>query len=138
VAQLRHAREEIENAGGRVVLVGMGTVAQTRDFVARFEVPFPMISDPDQHLYRDFALERMSPLGFLSPTTALRGIAAMAQGHTMGLPEGDVRQLPGVVIVDPEGGIPYRYDGHSPADHPEPAILVEILAGLKSASRHRS
>lgn len=134
---MRHAREKIENAGGQVVLVGMGTVAQTRDFVARFEVPFPMISDPDQHLYRDFAVERMSPLGFLSPAMALRGIGAMAQGHTMGLPEGDVRQLPGVIIIDPEGGVQYRYDGDSPADHPDPEALVEILAGLKAAASQR-
>lgn len=128
---MRHAKEDIESAGGRVVLVGMGSAAQTREFVARFDVPFPMVCDPDQHLYRDFSIERMSPLGFFSPTMALRGIGAMAQGHTMGLPEGDVRQLPGVIIISRDGGILYRYDGHDPADHPSPAALVERLETLE-------
>ena len=124
---MRHAKEAVEAAGGRVVLVGMGTEAQTRAFIERFEVPFPMICDPDQHLYREFAIERMSPLGFLSPTMALRGIAAMAEGHTMGLPEGDVRQLPGVVIIDADGAIQYRHDAENPADHPTPEELIRIL-----------
>jgi peroxiredoxin len=134
VAQLRHARKEIEDAGGRVLLVGMGSPNVTREFIERFDVPFPMVCDPDQHLYRDYTVRRMSPLGFLSPTMALRGIAAMAQGHTMGLPEGDVRQLPGVVIIDGEGVIRYRHSGGDPADHPSPATLVEELQKLKSAT----
>ena len=127
MAQLRHAEEDIRQAGGNVVLVGMGTESQTREFTERFAVPFPMICDPDQHLYRDFSIERMSPLGFFSPTMALRGIAAMAQGHTMGLPEGDIRQLPGVLIIESDGRIIYRYDGNDPADHPSPAVIVEQL-----------
>ncbi|MDJ0887047.1 MAG: peroxiredoxin-like family protein [Desulfobacterales bacterium] len=130
MAQLRHAEEDIRQAGGNVVLVGMGTASQTREFIERFNVPFPMICDPDQHLYRDFSIERMSPLGFFSPTMALRGIAAMAQGHTMGLPEGDVRQLPGVVIVESDGRIAYRYDSQDPADHPSTATIVEQLKVL--------
>ncbi len=81
---MRHAKDDIADAGGHVMLVGMGSEAVTREFIARFDVPFPMVCDPDQHLYRDYAVERMSPLGFLSPTMALRGIAAMAQGHTAG------------------------------------------------------
>lgn len=130
---MRHAKGNIEDAGGQVLLVGMGSESVTRDFIERFDVPFPMVCDPDQHLYRDFAIERMSPLGFLSPTMALRGIAAMAEGHTMGLPEGDVRQLPGVVIIDGEGIIRYRHDGDGPADHPAPETLVNVLQNLGDA-----
>ncbi len=130
---MRHERQAIEDAGGQIVLVGMGSVVQAKAFTQRFEVTFPMICDPDQHLYREFAIERMSPLGFISPTMALRGIAAMAQGHTMGLPEGDVRQLPGVVIIDSEGIIRYRYESSGPADHPSPQTLITALQAIHSA-----
>ena len=132
MAQLRHERQAIEEAGGQIVLVGMGSVTQTRAFTQRFEVNFPMICDPDQHLYREFAIERMSPLGFISPSMALRGIAAMAQGYTMGLPEGDVRQLPGVVIIDGGGIIRYRYESAGPADHPSPQTLIAALNAMRS------
>ncbi len=128
---MRHERQSIEDAGGRIVLVGMGSVAQAREFIQRFEVDFPMICDPDQHLYRDFTIERMTPLGFFSPSMVLRGIGAMAQGHTMGLPEGDVRQLPGVVIIDREGIIQYRYRSSGPADHPAPQELVAALNAMQ-------
>ena len=130
---MRHERQAIEDAGGQIVLVGMGSVVQAKAFTQRFELTFPMICDPDQHLYREFAIARMSPLGFISPTMALRGIAAMAQGHTMGLPEGDVRQLPGVVIIDAEGIIQYRYESSGPADHPSPQTLVAALQAIRSA-----
>ena len=129
---MRHAEADIRKAGGQVLLVGMGSVSQTRNFMERFELPFPMVCDPDQHLYRDFSIERMSPIGFFSPTMALRGIGAMAQGHTMGLPEGDVRQLPGVVIIDRDGVVLFRYESSDPADHPSPAMLVERLEALPS------
>lgn len=125
-----HAKEAIEAAGGKVLLVSMGTMAQSQAFIHRFAVPFPMVCDPDQHLYREFSLQRMSHLGFLSPTMALRGIAAMAQGHTMGLPEGDVRQLPGVFIIGTGGDIRYSHFAEDPADHPEPEA---IIARLKAA-----
>ncbi len=129
---MRHSKEQIEEVGGQVLLVGMGSESVTREFIERFDVPFPMVCDPDQHLYRDFTIERMSPLGFLSPTMALRGIAAMADGHTMGLPEGDVRQLPGVLIIDGEGMIRYRHDADGPADHPAPETLINVLQNLKA------
>ncbi len=131
---MRHEQQAIENAGGRIVLVGMGSVDQAQAFIQRFEVAFPMICDPDQHLYREFAVERMSPMGFLSPSMVLRGIAAMAQGHTMGLPEGDVRQLPGVIMIDGEGIVQYRYDGADPADHPSPQTLIAALDAIRSTA----
>ena len=131
---MRHAKDDIAAAGGHVLLVGMGSEAVTREFIARFDVPFPMVCDPDQHLYRDYTVERMSPLGFLSPTMALRGIAAMAQGHTAGLPEGDVRQLPGVVIVDSTGIIRYRHHSGNPADHPAPEALISALHKIDGAA----
>lgn len=128
---MRRAKEEIEAAGGHIVLVGMGTLAQTREFIQRFEVPFPMVCDPDQHLYREFSIDRMSALGFVSPTMALRGIAAMAEGHTMGLPQGDVRQLPGVVIIDRGGQVQYRHESDNPSDHPAPAELIGALERIQ-------
>ena len=116
------------------MLVAMASPVQVQAFRQRFEVTFQMICDPDQHLYREFAIERMSPLGFFSPSMVLRGIGAMAQGHTMGLPEGDVRQLPGVIIIDCGGTIQYRYTSSGPADHPSTQELVAALGAIQSTA----
>jgi peroxiredoxin len=129
VAQLRRRENDFETAGSRVVLVGMGTPEESTAFAKRFEVPFPIISDPAKKLYRAFDLKRMSPLGFLSPTLTLKGISAVADGHFLGLPQGDVRQLPGVFIVDTEGRIVYSHYAADPSDHPTPETLLAALAG---------
>jgi len=125
VAQLRHAKSRFDEAGLGIALVGMGSPEEAQDFKPRFSVPFTVIADPQRALYQAFALPRMSPLGFLSPTLALRGLAAMAEGHTMGLPQGDVRQLGGVFIIDTQGRILSGHHARDPAEHPE---VDDILA----------
>jgi hypothetical protein len=55
----------------------MGIPAECAAFQKKFHVPFSMISDPDRVLYRQFNLQRMSPLGVFSPALALKSIAAM-------------------------------------------------------------
>ncbi len=72
-----------------------------------------MIADPQQALYRQFHLKRMSPLGVLSPAVAIKGMAAMARGSGIGKPVGDILQLPGVFIIDSSGRIVCSCPGFS-------------------------
>lgn len=122
-----HAKSRFDDFGAQVILVGMGTPEESTSFKEKFDVPFPIISDPGQQVYRAFDLKRISPLGFFSPTVALKGISAMAQGHTMGLPQGDVRQLPGVFVINTEGQIIYRHHAKDPSDHPDPETILEAI-----------
>jgi len=127
VAQLCRAKSRFDNIGAQVILVGMSTPAESTSFKEKLDVPFPIISDPGQQVYRAFNLKRISPLGFFSPTVALKGISAMAQGHTMGLPQGDVRQLPGVFVIRADGQIIYRHYASDPSDHPDPDTILEAV-----------
>ncbi len=127
MAQLRQAKERFDKAGVRVVIVGLGTPEQSEEFRKRFQVPYTIISDPEKNLYRAFGLRQMSPLGFLSPSLAVRSISTMAKGHFMGFPEGDVRQLPGVFVINTDGQIEFSHYAENPADHPDPDTIIEIL-----------
>jgi peroxiredoxin len=127
VAQLRQEKSRFDKAGAQVVLVGMGTPEQSAAFGKQFDVPFPILSDPRKELYRAFELKRMSALGFLSPSVTLKGVAAMAQGHGIGLPQGDVRQLPGVFVIDTAGQIVYSHHAADPADHPDADTILKAL-----------
>jgi alkyl hydroperoxide reductase subunit AhpC len=133
VAQLRQRKDAFHRAGARVVLVGLGTPEETAAFKTRFDVPFPMISDPEKRLFAAFGLKQMSPAGILSPGMALKGVAAMLKGHGMGLPKGDVRQLPGVFIIDAGGRIRFSHYARGPADHPSPQVILDALGEIKSA-----
>ena len=135
MAQLRLKKEKFDRLGAQVVLVGLGTVPETADFKNQFKVPFPMIADPERHLFTAFDLKRASTTELLSLGMAVKGLAALAKGHTVGVPKGDVRQLPGVFIIDPDGWIRYSHHAKGPADHPEPDVLLAVLSSGMSAGK---
>lgn len=127
MAQLRKERNRFEEAGAQVLLVGMGSIEESAAFKNKFNIPFPLVSDPKRLLYKVFDLKRLSLLELVSPSVALKGLTAMTKGHTMGLPVGDVRQLPGVFIINTDGRIIYSYFAKDPSDHPPPETILAAL-----------
>ena len=130
MAQLRRAKHRFDQAGSRVVLVAMGTPAESNAFAREQAIPFEMVCDPERKVYKAFDLEQITPRGFLRPSVALRGVMAMARGHGIGLPVGDVRQLPGVFIIDPSGTIVFSHFAADPADHPAADDILTALAAV--------
>ena len=124
---MRRDQQRFENSGAQVLLVGMGTPQETAAFAESYEVPFPMVANEKRTLYRAYALSRMRPRDFFSPLVALKGFSAMAQGHLLGLPRGDIRQLPGVFVIDSSGTILFRHYSRDPSDHPSPDIILGAL-----------
>ena len=132
--QLRRKAKAFRELGAQVVLVGLGTPGDTAAFKKQYKIPFPMIADPEKALYKDFHLKQASATTFLSPGMAVKGVSALLRGYGIGLPTGDVWQLPGVFIIDTDGVVRYRYFAESPADHPAPDVLLEkIRSGLAPA-----
>jgi peroxiredoxin len=129
VAQLRQKAGGFKRLGARVVLVGLGTPVETAAFKDQFQVPFSMIADPQKRLFRAFHLKRASLGGLLTVGMAVKGLWAMARGHAIGMPKGDVRQLPGVFIIDSGGRIRFSHFAKDPADHPDPDSLLAFLRG---------
>ena len=109
MAQLRQKIAQFEQAGSRLVLVGMGTPEESAAFLKNAGVSLPMISDPKRQLYQAFGLKMAAVLELLSPALTFKALATMARGHSVGLPIGDVRQLPGVFIIDTGGRIVYSH-----------------------------
>ena len=125
---MRRQKDSFDRLGSKVVLVGLGSVEQTAEFKKRFDLPFSMIADPQKHLFEAFRLKRASAGALLSARMVLRGVAAMAKGHGIGVPQGDVRQLPGVIIIDTDGRILFSHHAAGPADHPPPDVLLDVLS----------
>lgn len=130
MAQLRRRKDRFQKLGARVVLVGLGTPEETTDFKSRFDVPFDMIADPERKLFKAFDLKQASAGKLLSLNMAVKGVSAMLRGHRIGMPRGDVRQLPGVFVIDGGGQLRYSYFAEGPADHPTPEALIEVLAAI--------
>ena len=124
---MRSQRNSFDRLGAGVVLVGLGSVEQTAAFKERFDVPFPMIADPEKQLFEAFRLKQASAGALLSAKMVFRGVRAMAKGYGIGVPKGDVRQLPGVFIIDTDGRILFSHHASGPADHPRPNTLLAAL-----------
>jgi peroxiredoxin len=124
---LRRNQKNFEKAKARVVLVGLSTPAEAAEFAAKFKIPFPVVADPEKNLYRKFGLKQMSNLGFFSPSLALKGAAAILGGHGIGIPRGNIRQLPGVFIINTAGQIIFSHIAENPADHPDAATILAAL-----------
>ena len=112
---MRRNKKSFEKAKAQVLLVGMGKPAESAEFAAKYNVPFPIVADPEKRLYRKFGLKQMSTLGLFSPSLAIKGISAIVGGHGIGMPQGDVRQLPGVFIINTAGLIVYSHFSSNPA-----------------------
>lgn len=124
---MRGEKKGFDEAGAQVLIVGMGTQEQTEEFRQHFKVPYPMVCDPQKRLYEAFDLGRVSLFDVLKPGVAVKGMAAMAKGHGIGVPIGDVRQLPGVFVIDMDGAILYSHYAKDPADHPSARELLSLL-----------
>lgn len=124
---MRRQKEAFDRLGAGLVLVGLGSIEETAAFKKRFDVPFPMIADPQKQLFEAFRLKRGSVGNLLSAKMVLRGVSAMAKGHGIGVPQGDVRQLPGVFIIATDGRILFSHHASRPDDHPLPDTLLEAL-----------
>lgn len=124
---MRQKADKFQRLGARVVLVGLGTPEETAAFKEQFNVPFIMIADPQKRLFKAFHLKQASLGGLFSVGMAVKGLSAMAKGHAIGIPKGDVRQLPGVFIIDSGGRIRFSHFAKDPADHPDPDDLLAFL-----------
>ena len=128
---MRREKARMDAAGLQVLLVGMGTLEESDRFRRRFQVPFPLVCDSHQDLYRALAIPRGHANQVLGPTMMVRGLGAMLRGNLAGKPVGDVMQMTGTVGVGTTGEVWYVHTGTSAADY---ATVDQILAAWRAAS----
>ena len=90
-----------------------------------------MVYDPERRLYEAFQLKQTSLLKMASASLLLKSIDVIGKGYGLGLPRGNVYQLPGVFIIDTRGVIRYSYYSRDPADRPTPEALLLELAKIE-------
>src|SRR5690349_11311167 len=105
MTQLRQRYTEFQAAGVEIVVVGMGTPAQTREYIAAEGLPFPLLSDPRRVAHRAYGVMRgtLRQLA-LSPRVWLHSVTASAAGHKQTAAIGDTAQLSGTFLID-RGGV---------------------------------
>jgi hypothetical protein len=104
----------------------MGSVEEGLAFFDRFWPEARAVSDPEKFFYQAFALNQGSLRQMLGPSVWKKGLEASRKGNTIGMPIGDVRQMPGAFVVRKEAVL-WQHDYRHTGDHPDFTKIPDML-----------
>jgi hypothetical protein len=133
--QLHRDREKFSAAGVRLAIIGQGTPEHARHFQESQNVDLPMYTSRDRAAYRAAGTKIATLTELLGPKSVLKGIGRSArdrvhQGGIVGHPA----QLGGVLIVMPDGSIPYVHLSQDASDNPPNDEVLEAAREAMGAA----
>ncbi len=110
------------------MFIGNGSPGLARRFRDR-EVPgFTVLTDPSLNSYRALGLKR-GVLATLGPASVLAGVRASLRGLRQTSLQGDAWQQGGLLLLMPDGQVPFIQRNENAGDRPElDAALVALAA----------
>lgn len=131
--QLHRARDEFEAAGVRLAVIGMGMPANAEHFRETQGVDLELLVDTRRQAYRAAGTKVGTANEVMGPARIVDGLrrglsSRVRQGRTIGHPA----QLGGVMIVLPDGSVPYTHLAEHSGDNASNEELLE--AARKAAS----
>ena len=133
--QLHRDREKFEAAGVRLVVIGQGTPAHAFDFKRTHKVEgLELYVDGGRDTYKAIGAEVGSASQLVNPKVALKGMRVTLRSRVtqgVGYFGGHAAQLGGVMIVKPDGSVPYLHLAGDASDNPPNR---EVLAAARAAA----
>jgi peroxiredoxin len=123
---LREAHAEFERRGASIAAVAQGTPSATASLCGRHQVPFRCFADPTREAYAAFGLGRGSVAQVMGPQVMLKATISAMRGN-VGLPGGDIFQMPGTFVIDRDGIIRLAYRGDDISDLPPVETIFAAL-----------
>ena len=124
--QLHRVGDAIREKGARLAFVGNGNRRYAQAFRDQFSITEPLYVDTKLDAYRALEFKR-GLLHLVGARSAAHAWRALRSGARQGITRGDALQLGGVVVVRPDGTIPYRYASSETGDHPPVEDVLEVL-----------
>ena len=116
VHEMIQKHETLKKLGVEVVTVFQSPKESIAEYVGTQKPPFPLISDPDEKLYRLYGLEA-SKLAFLHPGNLPLLLKAFGLGFKMGRREGTITRIPADFLINPDGSLHTVFYGDKIGDH---------------------
>ena len=124
--RLKQEYGKIQAAGGRALVVLQSDPAGIREQIGPDHVPFQIVCDPEQALYRRYHVAPALSMEKMADLRALEKIGqARAAGLVHGRYEGEELQLPAVFLLDRDNTVLKAHYAAKAADLP----TVDQLAG---------
>ena len=130
--QLHRDRDRLRAAGVELVVIGQGQPEQAEHFRRSQGVEgLELLVDPGRDAYEAAGTKIATLAELLGPRVVLKGIRrAAASGVRQGRTVGHNAQLGGVLLVMPDGSIPYAHLAEDAGDNPP---NDEVLAAIEQA-----
>lgn len=123
---MRPVVPEIRALGGELVAIGSGTIQHLGWFLEDQKPDYPVYTDPGVAVFAAAEMKR-GALEVFGPRSLIAGVRALAAGHRQPGVKGDPSQNGGVMIVLPDGSIPWKHLSAYAGDHPPgERILAEL------------
>lgn len=130
IQQLAEHHAELTAHGGQLLVVLQSDPAGLAEQLGEEGLPFAIVCDPQQQLYKQFAIPAAADMAELvgGDHTREKIARAKAAGFSHGAYEGEEMQLPAVFVMDSERTLTYAHYGKDISDIPSPEQLAELLA----------
>lgn len=120
--------DEVRAAGGAALGVSVGAPHQARWLVEERGIRFPLLVDPDRHVYEALDLPRRWWVG-LNPRGWWNYGRALARGNRQGRII-EPNQLPGLALLDADANAVWIHRGRALGDYPELDRVLDELRRL--------
>ena len=120
--------EAIRAAGGQLLVVLQSDPAKLAAQIAQGELPFEIVCDPDQKLYREFDIRPASSKETMKDESSAAKFARIeARGLVHGDYEGEELQLPAAFVVDHDLNVTWAHYGQVISDTPTAEELASLI-----------
>jgi alkyl hydroperoxide reductase subunit AhpC len=117
----------------RILVVTFESAPQARAYADEMRLPFPVLIDETRTMYGAYGMHRGGLMAIWGPRTWWAYAKELARGQRPIVRKdyGDMHQLGGDVLIDPDGIVRLVYVGSGPADRP----TIEALLAARRAHR---
>ena len=134
--QLHRDREKFDAASVRLVVIGQRGPQEARRFMETLKIDLPIYVSGDRSAYRAAGAKVGTMSELIGPKSVLKGLRRSASDRVhQGRIVGHAAQLGGVLIVKPDGSIPYVHLAQDASDNPS---NEEILEAARAAVGSRA
>ena len=128
---MRQQQDALDALGVRVAVVTFEASPFARAYVEDTGVTWPLLIDADRSLYRAYGMERGRWWQIYSPATLWTYCRLLLRGRRLAASGGDLDQLGGDVLIDPEGIVRVHHVSADPADRP---AVTDLLRPVRRAA----
>lgn len=124
---MRRREEELQRLNVEVAVVTFEEKAAVERYLSDTGLSWPILLDAERSLYAAYEIERGGVWDVWGPASWGTYLKLLLKGRRLRKPTGDVQQLGGDVLVDPQGVVRLRHVTANPADRPEISSILQLV-----------